>query len=123
MDRKWWTLIVACLGTFMLLIDITVVNVALPDIQSELHASFSDLQWVDDAYEPYDGACWQSPAWPHPDPACRRGTLDPKDRRVLRGGSWDALPPQAHGAFRAFALLEGVPHDGVGFRCAKDLPP
>ena len=50
MERKWWTLIVACLATFMLLLDITVVNVALPDIQSSLHASFSDLQWVVDAY-------------------------------------------------------------------------
>ncbi len=39
-----------CLGTFMLLLDITVVNVALPDIQRALHASFSDLQWVVDAY-------------------------------------------------------------------------
>jgi EmrB/QacA subfamily drug resistance transporter len=34
----------------MLLLDITVVNVALPDIQRSLHASFSDLQWVVDAY-------------------------------------------------------------------------
>ena len=39
-----------CLGTFMLLLDITIVNVALPDIQAELHASFADLQWVIDAY-------------------------------------------------------------------------
>ncbi len=50
MDRKWWTLIAVCMGTFMLLLDITVVNVALPDIQLSLHASFSDLQWVVDAY-------------------------------------------------------------------------
>ena len=35
---------------FMLLLDITVVNVALPDIQKELHASFTELQWVVDAY-------------------------------------------------------------------------
>src|SRR3954465_13467630 len=34
----------------MLLLDITVVNVALPDIQRELHSSFTDLQWVVDAY-------------------------------------------------------------------------
>src|SRR4051794_29424664 len=34
----------------MLLLDITVVNVALPDIQRELHASLSSLQWVVDAY-------------------------------------------------------------------------
>jgi EmrB/QacA subfamily drug resistance transporter len=49
-DPKWWTLAAVCLGTFMLLLDITVVNVALPDIQSELSATFSDLQWVIDAY-------------------------------------------------------------------------
>jgi EmrB/QacA subfamily drug resistance transporter len=47
---KWMTLVAVCLGTFMLLLDITIVNVALPDIQVSLHASFSDLQWVIDAY-------------------------------------------------------------------------
>jgi EmrB/QacA subfamily drug resistance transporter len=50
MDRKWWTLIAVCVATFMLLLDITVVNVALPDIQSDLNASFAELQWVVDAY-------------------------------------------------------------------------
>src|SRR6476661_8539921 len=50
MDRKWWTLIAVCVATFMLLLDITVVNVALPDIQKDLNASFSSLQWVVDAY-------------------------------------------------------------------------
>ena len=50
MARKWWTLTAVCTGTFMLLLDITVVNVALPDIQHSLHATFSDLQWVIDAY-------------------------------------------------------------------------
>ena len=50
MDRKWWTLIAVSVGTFMLLLDVTIVNVALPDIQSALHANFSDLQWVIDAY-------------------------------------------------------------------------
>ena len=50
MDRKWWTLIAVSFGVFMLLLDITVVNVALPDIQRSLHSSFSDLQWVVDAY-------------------------------------------------------------------------
>jgi EmrB/QacA subfamily drug resistance transporter len=48
--NKWLTLVAVCLGTFMLLVDITIVNVALPDIQTSLHASFSDLQWVVDAY-------------------------------------------------------------------------
>src|SRR5947209_15512045 len=50
MERKWWTLSVVCVGTFMLLLDITIVNVALPKIATDLHASFSDIQWVIDAY-------------------------------------------------------------------------
>jgi EmrB/QacA subfamily drug resistance transporter len=41
---------VVCAATFMLLLDITIVNVALPSMQAALHASFSDLQWVVDAY-------------------------------------------------------------------------
>ena len=49
-QHKWWTLVAVSLGTFMLLLDVTIVNVALPDIQSALHSSFSDLQWVVDAY-------------------------------------------------------------------------
>jgi EmrB/QacA subfamily drug resistance transporter len=49
-DRKWWTLAAVCVATFMLLIDITIVNVALPDIRDALGSSFSDLQWVVDAY-------------------------------------------------------------------------
>jgi EmrB/QacA subfamily drug resistance transporter len=50
MERKWWTLVLISIATFMLLLDITVVNVALPDIQRELDAGLSSLQWVVDAY-------------------------------------------------------------------------
>ncbi len=50
MATKWWTLVAVCTGVFMLLLDITIVNVALPDIQRDLDASLSDLQWVIDAY-------------------------------------------------------------------------
>jgi EmrB/QacA subfamily drug resistance transporter len=50
MERKWRVLIVVCVAVFMLLLDITVVNVALPEIDKELNASFTDLQWVVDAY-------------------------------------------------------------------------
>jgi EmrB/QacA subfamily drug resistance transporter len=50
MERKWWTLTAVSVGIFMLLLDVTIVNVALPDIQRELGASLSDLQWVIDAY-------------------------------------------------------------------------
>jgi EmrB/QacA subfamily drug resistance transporter len=50
MNRKWWTLGVVSVATFMLLLDITVVNTALPAIQRDLGGSFTDLQWVVDAY-------------------------------------------------------------------------
>ncbi|HEX3561945.1 MAG TPA: MFS transporter, partial [Solirubrobacterales bacterium] len=50
MARKWWTLLAVSVATFMLLLDITVVNVALPSIRDDLGASFTDLQWVIDAY-------------------------------------------------------------------------
>src|SRR3954462_9762537 len=49
-DPKWWTLVAVCLGVFILLLDITIVNVALVNIQDDLGASLSDLQWVIDAY-------------------------------------------------------------------------
>ena len=44
------TLVVACLGLFMVFLDGSIVNVALPTIQADLHAQLSDLQWVVDAY-------------------------------------------------------------------------
>jgi EmrB/QacA subfamily drug resistance transporter len=47
---KWWTLATVSVATFMLLLDITVVNVALPSIRRDLDATFTDLQWVIDAY-------------------------------------------------------------------------
>jgi EmrB/QacA subfamily drug resistance transporter len=50
MERKWWTLITVNVATFMLLLDITIVNVALPSIRADLNSSFTDLQWVVDAY-------------------------------------------------------------------------
>jgi EmrB/QacA subfamily drug resistance transporter len=49
-QTKWWTLAAVSVATFMLLLDVTVVNVALPAIRDSLGASFTDLQWVIDAY-------------------------------------------------------------------------
>ena len=49
-DDRWWTLGVVSVAVFMLLLDVTIVNVALPAIQQGLHASFNSLQWVIDAY-------------------------------------------------------------------------
>ncbi|MFJ5032653.1 MFS transporter [Streptomyces sp. NPDC088560] len=48
--RSWGTLTAVCLGTFMLLLDVTIVVVALPDMAGSLHASLGDLQWVVDGY-------------------------------------------------------------------------
>ena len=49
-SRQRWTLLLVCTAAFMLLLDITVVSVALPSIQRDLHASLSDLQWVSAGY-------------------------------------------------------------------------
>jgi EmrB/QacA subfamily drug resistance transporter len=49
-NHENWTLVAVCLGTFMLLIDITIVVVALPDIRTSLHTNFTDVQWTIDAY-------------------------------------------------------------------------
>ncbi|WLV24528.1 MFS transporter [Aciduricibacillus chroicocephali] len=48
--RKWWALIAVCFGLFMALLDVTIVNVALPAIQSDLNTDFSSLEWVISAY-------------------------------------------------------------------------
>jgi EmrB/QacA subfamily drug resistance transporter len=48
--RKWWPLVAVCLGTFMLLVDVTIVNVALPQMAADLDTSFNSLQWVVDGY-------------------------------------------------------------------------
>jgi len=48
--NRRWTLVAVCATTFMLLLDITIVNVALPSIQRRLHAGLTGLQWVVDAY-------------------------------------------------------------------------
>jgi EmrB/QacA subfamily drug resistance transporter len=50
MEKKWWTLLAVCVGTFMLLLDVTIVVIAIPNIQRGLHASFGQIQWVIDAY-------------------------------------------------------------------------
>ncbi|MBY3551918.1 MFS transporter [Modestobacter lapidis] len=48
--KKWLPLVAICTGTFMLLIDVTIVNVALPDMALDLGTSFGQLQWVVDVY-------------------------------------------------------------------------
>jgi EmrB/QacA subfamily drug resistance transporter len=48
--RKWLPLISVALGAFMLLVDVSIVNVALPSMSTDLHATFTGLQWVIDIY-------------------------------------------------------------------------
>jgi EmrB/QacA subfamily drug resistance transporter len=49
-NRKWWTLGAMCLSMFMIMLDSTVVNVALPSIQKDLHTSVDQLEWVVNGY-------------------------------------------------------------------------
>jgi EmrB/QacA subfamily drug resistance transporter len=49
-NRRWWTLGAMCFALFMVMLDNTVVNVALPTIQRDLHASISGLEWTVNAY-------------------------------------------------------------------------
>ena len=49
-NRKWWTLGAMCFALFMIMLDNTVVNVALPSIQKDLGASISGLEWTINGY-------------------------------------------------------------------------
>src|SRR4051794_1836917 len=49
-NHKWWTLFAMCFALFMIMLDNTVVNVALPSIQRNLHTSPASLEWVVNAY-------------------------------------------------------------------------
>ncbi len=48
--RRWWALLVLCLGVLMIVLDTTIVNVALPSIRTDLHFSETSLVWVVNAY-------------------------------------------------------------------------
>ena len=49
-NRKWWTLVAVSFGLFMIMLDNTVVNVALPSIRRDLGIGVSELEWVVNAY-------------------------------------------------------------------------
>src|SRR5687768_12001813 len=49
-NRRWWTLAAMCFALFMIMLDNTVVNVALPSIQDDLDATISSLEWTVNAY-------------------------------------------------------------------------
>jgi EmrB/QacA subfamily drug resistance transporter len=49
-NRKWWTLAAVSFGLFMIMLDNTVVNVALPSIERDLHITISQLEWIVTSY-------------------------------------------------------------------------
>ena len=49
-DRRWWILAVLCLSVLLVVVDNMIVNVALPTISRDLHASTEALQWIVDGY-------------------------------------------------------------------------
>src|SRR3954469_15632660 len=49
-NRRWWTLAGTCMGLFVLMLDSTVINLALPDIARDLDSTTAGLQWVVNAY-------------------------------------------------------------------------
>src|SRR5947207_5443237 len=49
-NRKWWTLVAVAFGLFMIMLDNTIVNVALPTLQHSLHLKISELEWVVTGY-------------------------------------------------------------------------
>ena len=54
-ERKWFALALLCAVQFMVVLDIAIVNVALPSIQDDLGFSQEDLQWVISAYALFFG--------------------------------------------------------------------
>jgi MFS family permease len=55
-SRRSWTLTATVIGSSMTFVDATVVNVALPALQVDLHATITDVQWVIEAYALFLGA-------------------------------------------------------------------
>ena len=102
-DRRWWILTVLCLIVIIVVIDNTIVNVALPVISRSLHASNSSLQWVVDAYSlPFAGLLLAG-----------GGLSDRLGRkRVMQMGL---------GAFGAFSLLAAFSHDVSTLLVARAL--
>src|SRR5437867_8172492 len=55
-SARRWTLVATIIGSSLAFVDTTVVNVALPALQADLHATITDVQWVIEAYALFFGA-------------------------------------------------------------------
>src|SRR3954462_376820 len=117
-SRQRWTLVLVCTAVFMLLLDITVVSVALPSIQRELEASLSDLEWVSAAYA-LVLAVLRLPAATLGDRLGRR-RLFLVGLAVFTAGSLACSPAPAALALGLFPAPQGV--GGAGLELFRALP-
>src|SRR5258708_37986945 len=102
--RRWLALIVVCFGQLMIVLDSTIVNVALPSIQRDLHFSQADLTWVVNAYLITYGSLLLL--------AGRAGDLIGRKRVFLAGVA----------VFTAPSVLSGFSYDPTGLVVAPLLP-
>jgi EmrB/QacA subfamily drug resistance transporter len=101
--RRWLALIVVCFGQLMIVLDSTIVNVALPSIQRDLHFSQADLTWVVNAYLITYGSLLLL--------AGRAGDLVGRKKVFLAGVV----------VFTAASVLSGFAHDPVSLVVARFL--
>jgi MFS family permease len=104
-NRRWWTLAAMCFALFMIMLDNTVVNVALPSIQKDLGASLSSLEWTVNAYTLtfavllVTGGRLGDILGPAQDVPVRRGGVRAVERGIglapTRTCSWPAAPSRA----------------------------
>src|SRR5208283_5311037 len=104
--RRWAILAVLCVSVFLAVVDNTIVNVALPSISRQLHATTSDLQWVVDAYSLVFASL-----------LLVGGSLG--DRYGRKGALQTGLV--AFAGFSAFAGLSGSTHVLIVARCLMGL--
>src|SRR5215471_8765394 len=101
---RWWMLGVTCLSVVVVALDLTILNIALPSISAELHASTRDLQWIVDAYS-LAFAAVMLPAGLAGDRFGRRRLLLAGLAVFLAASLWSALSVSAGELIAARALM------------------
>jgi hypothetical protein len=96
--NPWLTLVIVCVAQFMVVLDATIVNVALPSIQKGLHFSRADLQWVINGYTLLFGGFL---------------LLGGRAADLLERGGGDAVEHVAHGGGDELLLGGEVPEGGA----------
>ena len=107
-DRRWWVLGVVGLAQLMVVVDATVVNVALPDAQQALHFSTELRQWVITAYALAFGSLLLLGGW--------IGDLFGRKWTFIGGALGFAVASAVGGAAQSFAMLRRRPRSTGCFR-------